>query len=333
MVSPYFDQLVENAREGVSLVEADATRTIRYVNPAFERLTGFEAAACLGRSLDLLGVAEESKEAYLTLLDGLDRGEAVQQVLRCRRRDGSWFWNQVSLAPLPARNGDPRRVALFHRDVTEEGEQLRYVALLEEQLAALQRQLDRLSTSDPATGAANRRFFDQQLSMLWRIAARAHESAACLFVELDQFDEIVAGGRGSTEGPEFETRRAALEEILRGVAQLLDENFQRAGDIVARYDDRRLVVVSLGAGGKTLDDHASRICRTVHGLRRQAGAAVPPTTVTVADSSNAAVGLSEPQGLLGAARAALAQARGSGGDCAVRVEVAEPAPFTSADAG
>jgi diguanylate cyclase (GGDEF)-like protein len=108
------------------------------------------------------------------------------------------------------------------------------------------------STIDSLTGARNRRFFDEALSLEWSRAARARQPLALAFVDLDQF-KAINDRFGHPMG----------DECLRCVATILQGRLRRPGDIVARYGGDEFAVLlantSKAAAQDLLEDIRLRI--------------------------------------------------------------------------
>ncbi|HYC59126.1 MAG TPA: diguanylate cyclase [Thermoanaerobaculia bacterium] len=92
--------------------------------------------------------------------------------------------------------------------------------------------LHRISTEDGLTQVANRRHFDDTLSLEWRRATRNGTPLSLLMLDLDYF-KIFNDERGHQAG----------DEALRDVAQVLRDSVHRAADVVARYGGEEFVVL------------------------------------------------------------------------------------------
>jgi PAS domain S-box-containing protein len=77
-----------------------------YVNPAFEAMTGYSAADVIGRNSRFLQADDRDQGAIRQMADAIQQGEACNVVLRNYRKDGTLFWNEMSLAPV--RDADDR---------------------------------------------------------------------------------------------------------------------------------------------------------------------------------------------------------------------------------
>lgn len=107
----------------VSFVITDATRPgapIVWVNDAFTRTTGYSREDVVGRSPGLLQGPGTDREEAARLRGAVAAGEAVTVTLLNYRRDGSPFWNQVSVSPVPDATGRITHWVGIQVDVTDQ---------------------------------------------------------------------------------------------------------------------------------------------------------------------------------------------------------------------
>jgi PAS domain S-box-containing protein len=71
-----------------------------WVNPAFTRLTGYPLAEVAGRNCRLLQGPNTDRGTVARIVDALRRREPITEVLLNYRRDGTAYWNQVSISPV-----------------------------------------------------------------------------------------------------------------------------------------------------------------------------------------------------------------------------------------
>lgn len=71
-----------------------------FVNPAFERTTGYCAAEALGRNCRFLQGPDTDPAAVARVRELLARGEHGSVTLLNHRKDGTPFWNELSLSPV-----------------------------------------------------------------------------------------------------------------------------------------------------------------------------------------------------------------------------------------
>lgn len=106
---------------GEGITVADLRRPdqpLVFANRAFYTLTGYTPEETLGRNCRFLQGPGTDPEAIRILRHALDRGEAVTIELLNYRKDGSPFWNRLSLAPVPGSGGRPTHYVGVQRDVT-----------------------------------------------------------------------------------------------------------------------------------------------------------------------------------------------------------------------
>jgi two-component system CheB/CheR fusion protein len=98
---------LDAVQHGVVIADAlAADQPIVYVNPAFERITGYPARDALGRNCRFLQGPESDTQARDRIRDAIARGEPCTVLTRNYRKDGSAFWNELTIAPV--RDGSGR---------------------------------------------------------------------------------------------------------------------------------------------------------------------------------------------------------------------------------
>jgi PAS domain S-box-containing protein len=95
------ERAIDAATNGIVITDAQKPdMPIIYVNPAFERITGYSRAEVVGRNCRFLQAGDHDQPALQDLRTALREGRSCQVVLRNYRKDGSLFWNELSLAPV-----------------------------------------------------------------------------------------------------------------------------------------------------------------------------------------------------------------------------------------
>jgi PAS domain S-box-containing protein len=92
------EEALEAMPMGVLL--ADAHRRILYANPAFTRLTGYRADEVMGRNCVFLQGPETSQTEIAAMRAAFREQRAYEGEVLNYRRDGSSFWNHVSITPV-----------------------------------------------------------------------------------------------------------------------------------------------------------------------------------------------------------------------------------------
>lgn len=124
----------------------DEHRRIVMANPGFEKLTGYSSAEVLGKNCSFLQGKETDPGTVEKLRSALRAGQSFDGEILNYRKDGSAFWNELSIVPIHDENGRLVRFVGIHQDVTARkrvGESLGLNAQLEP-VARLQMEKARL---------------------------------------------------------------------------------------------------------------------------------------------------------------------------------------------
>jgi diguanylate cyclase (GGDEF)-like protein len=138
------------------------------------------------------------------------------------------------------------------------------------QLVARSVELRRLMSVDPLTGIANRRSFDETLSMEWRRATRSQQPLSLLVIDIDHF-KLYNDTYGHVAG----------DQCLRTVAEMINASIKRAGDLAARYGGEEFAVI---LPHTTADDAcmlAQKICDALRERNLPHGGSPTSSHVTV----------------------------------------------------
>jgi PAS domain S-box-containing protein len=108
---------------GMGVVIADATRpdtpTVE-VNSAFEHITGYSHDEIVGANCRVLNRRARDQEALARLRECLRQRRPVDVTLLNHRKDGSPFWNHLTISPLRDALGEVTHFVGVVRDVTAE---------------------------------------------------------------------------------------------------------------------------------------------------------------------------------------------------------------------
>jgi PAS domain S-box-containing protein len=132
------DLAVRSSVNGVVITDATlAENPIVYVNPAFERMTGFSAEEVLGKNCRFLQGEDREQSALDELRAALGEERECRVVLRNYRKDGALFYNELHISPVYDEEGRLTNFVGVQSDVTErkKEEDERDLLLLREQSA------------------------------------------------------------------------------------------------------------------------------------------------------------------------------------------------------
>jgi len=112
--------VVEQAAEGIII--ADRQGTIKYVNPAFERASGYSAEEAIGRTPDFLESGEHDEALFRELWHTIERGGAWSGRIVSKRKDGTLYHVESTISPIRDAAGMTTGYVTLRRNVTREME-------------------------------------------------------------------------------------------------------------------------------------------------------------------------------------------------------------------
>ena len=111
---------VEASMDGITIADARAPDLpLIYVNPAFERMTGYSREESLGRNCRFLQNGDKCQPGLDAIRLALKQGRATRVLVRNYRKDGTAFWNELALAPVWDEAGELTHFIGVASDVTE----------------------------------------------------------------------------------------------------------------------------------------------------------------------------------------------------------------------
>ena len=149
---------------------------IDYVNPAFERITGYSAAQVIGRDCRILQGDDREQDGLREVRNALKTDAEVSTILRNYRADGQMFWNQLLIAPVLDDTGVATHHIAIVNDVTE--------------LIESRNRLAHQASYDSLTRLPNRVLLNERLRQAISASILAGTQVAVVFLDMDHFKDV-----------------------------------------------------------------------------------------------------------------------------------------------
>ncbi len=186
-------------------------------NEAHELITGYLDSDMVGRNCRQLQGALTDADTVSQMHKAVASGAPFHGEVLNYRKDGSAFWNELSISPVHDIDGRLTHFVGVTRDIT--------------QRRSTQEQMARLAFIDVLTQLPNRRLLDDRLSQALAASERSGLYGAAMFVDLDRFKPL-----NDTHG------HGMGDVVLVEVAHRL-RDCVRATDTVARIGGDEFVVL------------------------------------------------------------------------------------------
>ncbi|HOY02282.1 EAL domain-containing protein [Zoogloea sp.] len=231
-VAQILARAIEQTDDAVMITRSDGV--IEYVNPGFERITGYRAGDIIGRRPSILASGMHPPAFYSELWRTLGRGESFRSVFTNRRSSGELYYEEKTISPIRGADEAISHFVATGKDVTER--------------IAAERRLEYLANYDALTGLPNRSLLHDRLAQAIQRAHRLGKGVAVQFVDLDRF-KLINDTLGHNAGD-----RVLIEAASR-LRQCL-----RATDTVARLGGDEFILIQEGVGNP---DEVEQVARKV----------------------------------------------------------------------
>jgi len=121
VVPHLLSQVMDSCLNGITLSDPNQDDCpIVYANAAFELMTGYDQTDIIGRNCRFLQGDDRRQKSLGAIKDAMDRHEAVTVILRNYRKDGTLFYNELTVKPLFNPDGEVAYYAGIQNDITAE---------------------------------------------------------------------------------------------------------------------------------------------------------------------------------------------------------------------
>jgi diguanylate cyclase (GGDEF)-like protein/PAS domain S-box-containing protein len=160
----------------ITVLIADHTGAIQYVNPAFTATSGYRPEEVLGKNPRILKSGETPRQDYAAMWKRLAEGESWAGEFHNRRKDGSLYWEEAVISPVKDSQGAITHFIAVKQDTTARREaeaRARFLAF-----------------HDPLTGLPNRAVAKSEMGEAIAEADKSGGKASLLFIDVDNLKRV-----------------------------------------------------------------------------------------------------------------------------------------------
>jgi PAS domain S-box-containing protein len=102
-----------------SIVITDEKGAIRYVNPAFTRISGYNPEEVMGETPRILKSGHTSDEEYTQMWRTISAGKSYSAVFYNKKKDGEFYWEHAQISPVFNKDGEIINYVGVKENITE----------------------------------------------------------------------------------------------------------------------------------------------------------------------------------------------------------------------
>ncbi len=235
------DRLLISALQAVGhgIVITDIEARIEWVNPAFEKLTGYSLAEALGtKPNELIQSGVQGERFYQKMWETILAGRTWCGELVNQRKNGQLYHEELTIAPVKAENGIITHFVGIKHDISER--------------KSMQEKLWQMATSDFLTGLTNRRYFMVKLEEEFNRMQRSHDyQVTVLMLDLDYFKRV-----NDTYG------HATGDALLKHVTCIIQKNLRKT-DVAGRLGGEEFSIFLPNTPILAAKNFAERLCQQI----------------------------------------------------------------------
>jgi len=138
------DRALAASAEGITIADARLPdNPLIYANAGFERLTGYSVAEVLGRNCRFLQGAGTDRATVNALRTAIHEKQPITVQLLNYKKDGTPFWNRLSITPVEDHSGTVTHFIGVQSDVTAERQAKDDLQIANERLEAASRAMQK----------------------------------------------------------------------------------------------------------------------------------------------------------------------------------------------
>jgi len=206
-----FNAFLEQSIHIIFITEPDWS--IVYVNPTFEKLTGYVSDEVIGQKPDILISTQTDQQVLQSMWETVVTGKTWHGVIKNKKKNGQIFWADVLITPIHDESNEIINYLAIHEDISEQ--------MLSQEKAQY------LESFDRVTGLLNRSCFMKTLTQ----NLESNDTLSMLLIQLSDYKFI-----NDVYGVNF------TDDYLRAVIQLIQNICQsyKAPQIMGRVSEATL---------------------------------------------------------------------------------------------
>ncbi|MGD9733905.1 MAG: PAS domain S-box protein [Desulfamplus sp.] len=105
---------------GESIVVTDTDGSIQYINPSFEKITGYSYDEVMGQNPKILKSGKQDEDFYKKLWTTISQGQTWSGQMVNKKKDGNLYTEEASISPIMDSKGIIINYVAVKKDITEE---------------------------------------------------------------------------------------------------------------------------------------------------------------------------------------------------------------------
>jgi PAS domain S-box-containing protein len=149
--------MINASNDGIVIAEREGEQDniLIYVNSAFERMTGYSSEEVLYQDCRFLQAGDRDQPSLARIREALRNNVSCREIMRNYRKDGTPFWNELSVSTVKNTEDGLTYFIGVQKDVTAQVKAQQRVVQLESEVATLQAEIAALKATNGENKNAN----------------------------------------------------------------------------------------------------------------------------------------------------------------------------------